>query len=212
MAAVVSMGLSGCVAGAAVPIMVASGALSGFAIFKSVQLSTGGEATIEMEENVPEPADQKNIRAAKSIAVWPIEGAEGEISERISELTYLTVIPPSKVRRWIDDQGYDRDASVLTKNEKEVLSIQLGRQLGADLILLVETGELTKAEANVWSFDRGNFEYGFDMTMVATQSKRAVWEESGRIVIELGGTLPGEREVNKIAQDAIAERVAQLVN
>ncbi|MEM7169964.1 MAG: hypothetical protein AAF530_07320 [Pseudomonadota bacterium] len=204
--------LSGCLAAAAYGPMLVGGAAIGFSIFKTVQLSTGGEAVIELDEQDPEPGDLKTIRAANSIAVWPVNGGEGEISDRLSRLTSLEVISPSNVRKWIDDNGHDRDASILTYAEKEQLSSQMGRNLGADLVLVVETGQMKQAEANVWSFDRGEIEFDFEMALVSSLKERIVWKEPGRLLIEVGGTIPGEGEINKIAQDAIAERVAQLVN
>lgn len=202
--------LSGCIAGAAMAPLVIGGAASGFGIYKTVQLSTGGEAEVELSERTPDPDDLKTIQSARSIAVWPVLGGEGNISENLSQLTGLDVISPSKVRRWVDDNGLEREANILTSSEMGEYGTALGQHLGADLVLFVEHGKLQGVDQNFWSFDRASIEYDFTMHLNSTLKKRLLWSEPGRLVIEVGGSLPGEDETNGVAQKVIAERVAEL--
>ncbi len=205
--------LSGCVA-AAVPIMygmsAASLALGGFAIFKTVQLGTGGEVKIELSKNDPQPADRAVIRAARSIAVWPSKGGEGKLSDSLSRHTSLRVIAPGMVRRWVDGKGYERDPSALSASEKVDHSVRLARHLGADLVFLVESPKGVGVDASAWSFSRGQTEQEFTMTLVSRTPERIVWNEKGRLIVELGSESPSVDELSAIAAQAVAERVAEL--
>ena len=65
-------------------------------------------------------------------------------------------------------------------------------------------------DASAWSFSRGQTEQEFTMTLISRTPERIVWNEKGRLIVELGSESPSVDELSAIAGQAVAERVAEL--
>jgi hypothetical protein len=101
------MGLSGCVA-AAVPLMMGASvgvaALSGFELYKVVQLEGGGSARIEFPGKDGKTAPPQPLPAFRRAAVWPGDEGDVRFAERLqSSARFSSVVAPAAVSAILAD-------------------------------------------------------------------------------------------------------------
>nr|VFJ71233.1 MAG: hypothetical protein BECKFW1821B_GA0114236_12134 [Candidatus Kentron sp. FW] len=201
--------LGGCVA--AIPAMTAGGmAASGFGVFKLVQLETGGSVEISFADE--ELIHKERVRSIRKPAVWAGHEIEVYMTERMqSSALFSSVITPSTVSKILEKLDINSEMKMMTRMEKTGVLRKVCRSTRADAIVMLESLG-SQMDISYFSFDRMNTSIKARMTLYGCQPTNAVaYKSVTEIKTNIGSTLPSEHEIAKIAGDAIAEKLIQLV-
>lgn len=209
----VTLGLGGCVA-AAVPILmaatVAGYAVTGFALFKTVQTSTGGAVRIGFgsAEGADAPPPAMPLPAAGSIAVWPGDEKEVEFADRLSATGRFQITSPSAVARTLSARDIPTNMNHLTIAERAEAYETVCRAHGVDLVFIAKD-EGTSSESNIFSLRRANLTQTYDLEAYDCRTGSIAWSDRMAVVYEVGGSTPPAGEIAAIAGQAWAERVLE---
>lgn len=184
--------------------------MSGFSAFKLVQLGTGG--SIEISFGNEELTNKEKIRSIKKPAVWTGHEIEVYMTERMQSSTlFSSVITPlavSKVLKKINIGAEEMGA--MTRMEKAGAFRKVCRKTRSDAIVILESlgGEV---DMSYFSFNRMNTSTKARMILYGCQLDTTLYQSVTDIKINMGSTVPNEHEVAKIAGEAIAEKLIQLI-
>ena len=207
-ALLLSFGLCGCVA--AVPLLLAEGALLGFTGYKTVQVvSGGGTVKIGFPGKDGKDAPLMPLPPARRIAVWPGDAGDVVFAQKLSETMRFGVISPAAVSAILTDQKLSSDRKLLTEQEQTVAFGVVCRETKADLVFASRSLGTT-ANENFLSLSRGNVTYQGEIAGFSCAEKLTVWREQVAIVVEVGGRAPPTTEaLNQAIAEALVDRVVQ---
>lgn len=203
--------LSGCVA-AAIPIMLAATvgatALEGFALYKTVQTSSGGSIKVAFpgkdgKETLPQP-----LPIIRKVAVWPGDEGDVHFADRLAKSGRFDVIPPSTVSVALANENVTSNLRLLTEDEEikafavacrdtKVEFIFASRSLGAS------------SDTSVFSFSRANVTYKAELLGFSCDQNAIVWRDQIALIVEIGAKIPSDAEINAAASDAWADRILE---
>ena len=204
-----SLGLTGCVA-AAVPLIAAEVGAVGFAGYKLVQTSTGGEVGVDFPEDKngsgPDP-----LPAVKKIAVWPVGAGDVHFAEELSKSGKLKVVPPARVSALLSRAGISENLKMMTVAEQETAYARVCRSAGSELVFATHPhGQ--KMNNNTFSLSRATITYTTDLTAYSCKKRQTVWKDRISLVQELGqDNIASNEELNRIGAEAEADRVLQAM-
>jgi len=199
--AVLLVNLQGCVA-AVIPLMMAGAvgvvALTGFAVYKTVQTTGGGTMQIEFgSADAKHAAPPAPLPTAGSLAVWPggmreqkfaeVISASGKI--RVATITGTQALSASDGER---SKGY---ADICRNNKVDMV------------FAAVDQGQTVKS--NLMSFKRGAVTDKFTLEGYGCEAGKVVWTDTMATVIESGSKPTPQAEIDAAAGQSWAERVLQ---
>lgn len=209
--------LQGCFAPAAiVPLMVVAGGLQGFAIYKTVQLSTGGSVGIRLKEVRVTPGDSEVLRSIKRIAVLPGPSLSVRLAEELMRRAgHLEVMTPAKVlARGSGDlmlASAATRASQLTETERlEELSKVVAR-LDVDAALIYEAAGMG-SDVRIWSFGRPEMTTDFTLGVFSARERRLVWKQPGQLARKIGARMShNQDEEDRAVAAAIVDKLLEVM-
>ena len=168
---------SGCFAAAALPLYTAVSAVgmgvSGFGLYKSVQMTTGGEAEVRFDKEALKDKIALGAMKGKTIAVYPTTGRETvRLAEVLSENGRFKIISPYAVEKALAPEQVIMDFGALTKQEKMNYICKVCSKVKADGILLVDFAHDARADVKAWSFDRAESSLDFEVTLFSLELKK----------------------------------------
>ena len=203
--------LGGCVA-AAIPLMLAaSGVVEGFAIFKTVQMTTGGTVSVSFGKDKLPVGVQKQLVTIKQPAIWPGDEVAVAMTEEIQkEGTFHSVITPAVVTKSLKESKIDPDMKNLTRSEKMALFGKVCTSTGADgIIVLLDEGD--EADSNIWSLNRSAVIHHAKLIIYGSDAGSVVYETEMLIKEEVTGNIQNPQEVMRIAGASAAEKIRAIM-
>jgi len=206
--------LSGCIA-AAVPVMMAAsvgvGGLSGFEVFKIVQLSSGGAVHVEFPGKDGKTQPPTPLPPVRKVAVWPEGKGDVMFADRLVATNRLTVAPPATVSAVLAETHTPAVLNQLTEQEKRAAFDMICRRAKTELIFAsLPLG--TSSDQNSWSFARATITLKYEILAYSCTRHAVVSDDQIAAVIEVGDKTPSGAEINKIMADAWADRVLQAMS
>lgn len=201
--------LGGCVA-AAIPMLVASGAASGYGVFKAVQTSTGGSIEVAIDDKKLTNEQKAQLANIKSIAVWPDkDGGSVTFAEALSEGGRFVVISPAHVSSALKKLALSDDLQLMTTTEAKDVFLKVCQETNADsLISDRATGGDTNT--NMWSFKRANITRDFLVSIYEKTSNSYIAEIPVSVKVLVGGKMPSNEEISKLANTEVAKKIIAL--
>ena len=195
-------------------LSAASLATSGFMAFKTVQLSTGGSASISFsdeDQDIPD-AVRAAVERVQKPAVWPGNHAEVQLAQHLQQSRqFESVVTPSQVSKALKAMEVEPDIGALTQSEQLELFSSVAAQVGADAVIAgIEKGQAT--DMNMWSVSRANNTSTGDILIYSAHTDSIVYTTSLELKVEVGGKTPNEHEILSLVGDAIAERILAMRN
>lgn len=201
------MAIQGCVGAA--PCLVMSGvglmAGEGFLIYKTVQLSTGGEVEVRFEESKPSLKNKEALSSLQRLAIYPSAKEAVMLAEHLSKSGKCEIISPFTVKEALRELGGPANLEGMLKSEKRKYMLEICAVVKADGIFLLSSGG-EKADAKVWSFSRPEISWGFHIALYASKYKGIIWSEKGDVVLEGSSKIPPKIEIQGILASALAEK------
>lgn len=197
---VLSLQLSGCLI-AAVPLMMAAGAatvaVAGFAVYKTVQTTSGGTVRIGFGAS-----DTKHPLPPKPLP--PPTGMVAVLGTGTREAKFATDLRASARFRLVrDDPGVLAPSSV-SGPEYDAMC----RRDRVDMVFAaIDLGQMV--QSNLLSFSRGGVTQKLSLTAYGCAARQVVWSDTMAVVIEAGGKPTQQAEIDVIAGQAWAERIVQ---
>jgi hypothetical protein len=180
-----STALSGCLI-AAVPLVMAAGAAAGgFAIYKTVQTTSGGSVRISFNSKDSRKASPPPALPSPSASVAVLTGGA-------REKKFADALQASGKFRVSQATGDAASAC--------------GRRV--DLVMsAVDQGQAVKS--NMLSFQRGNVTQTLSLQVYSCTTHMVAWTETMQVIIEAGSKPTPQSEIDEIAGQAWADRVIQ---
>jgi len=205
------MTLSGCIA-AAVPLMgvvgVGMGAFSGFEMYKSVQLASGGSVEIEFPGKDGKTSPPQPLAPVRRVAVWP--GDEGDVAfaQRLQGSgRFATVVAPASVFQILTDVKGSADLKLMTEEEEGKVFDTLCQRSKVELVLASKSLGASTND-NAFSFSRATVTAKADLLAYSCSQRAIVWRDQIILVMKLGGgSTSSSSELNKAGADAWADRI-----
>jgi hypothetical protein len=181
-----SVTLSGCLI-AAVPLVMAAGAAAGgFAIYKTVQTTSGGSVRISF--------DSKDAKKASPPPPLPSPSATvAVIGAGVRDKKFSDALQASGKFRVSQATG-DADGACRARRVDLVMSA-------------VDQGQAVKS--NMLSFQRGNVTQTLTLQGYSCASHMVAWTQSMQVIVEAGSKPTPQNEIDEIAGQAWADRVIQ---
>ena len=202
-ACVMAVSLSGCIVAAIPLIMVAAGAgvaLTGFVVYKSVQTSGGGNVRVAFGSTEKDKATPPQpLPTARDVSVWP--GGQREI-RLVEKLQAANAYRSVNLVRGVDAGGLGGADDQRAKAFDGACATQ-----PVDLIFAaVDLGE--KVDSNMLSFKRGSLTHKLNLVAYSCAQHKAVWVDAMAVIVESGNNPTPQAEIDNIAADAWADRLA----
>ena len=208
---VLAVGLSGCVA-AAIPLYYAASAgiaaYSGFTVYKSVQLTSGGSVSVASQGKDGKAAPAQPLPVVRRVAVWPENEGEVLFSEHLTKSGRYDVTPPARVSVILADAKIPRNLNELTQAEQTTAFNTVCKVSGAEMIFADRTLG-TSADQKNFSLSRANITSTVELLAFSCAQQTMVWRDQMALIVELGGKVPSTGEMMQVAADAWADRVMQ---
>ena len=208
---VLAVGLSGCVA-AAIPLYYAASAgiaaYSGFTVYKSVQLTSGGSVSVAFEGKDGKAAPAQPLPLVRRVAVWPENEGEVIFAERLTKSERYDVTPPGRVSSILMDAKITRNLNELTQAEQTNAFNTVCKVSGVEMVFADRTLG-TSSDQNNFSLSRANITSTVELLAFSCAEQKMVWREQMALIVELGGKVPSTGEMMRVAADAWADRVMQ---
>ena len=198
-----SVNLGGCIV-AAVPLLMAATvgvvAVTGFAVYKTVQTTGGGSVRIafgskDSKAKSPPPP----LPAVASIAVWPGGVREGKFADTLQASGKIQVRPSTATTALPagDAERYAAYSSLCGRSRAEMVfaAIDLGQTV----------------ESNLASFKRSSMIDKFTLEGFRCDAGKVTWSDSMATVIEVGSKPTPQAEIDAAAGQAWGERVLQAL-
>lgn len=197
--------LGGCVA-AAIPML----APVVYGWFKIGQTATGGSVEIGIDDTKLTNEHKAQLKNIKSMAVWPDKNGESvTFAEALSEDGGLKVISPARVAAALKKLELSDDLKLMTALEaKEVFSKVCQETIADALISSRATGGQHKS--NLLSLDRANISMEFLVSIYDKKSNSYIAEIPAAVKVLVGGTMPSNKEISKLANIEIAKKITAL--
>ncbi len=189
-----SVALSGCLI-AAVPLVMAAGAAAGgFAIYKTVQTTSGGSVRISFDSKDAKKASPPPALPSPSATVAVIEAAAARATR--SPLRTLRFRPAA------------RNAGSFRVSQATGDADGACRARGVNLVMsAVDQGQAVKS--NMLSFQRGNVTQTLTLQGYSCASHMVAWTQTMQVIVEAGSKPTPQAEIDEIAGQAWADRVIQ---
>ena len=203
-----SMTLQGCVA-AAIPLALG---VSGYATFKTIQLSTGeGEVQVGFEREVYTAEERNALAQVHSLAIFPLSADDTELevamAEKLSANGSLQIITPSVVLQTQGKGVGSTNFNALTRDEKTDVIRELCRDLDADGLVYVQLVG-SSVNQNTWSFSRPNMAYQIEMVVFSSLDDRVIIVDKIKAkIVVAGSSTTSVSEADRILGAALAERI-----
>ena len=211
--------------------MVAAGAVavgmlaaSGFAVYKTVQLATGGKVEVRFAESEISANTQVTLSQLRKIAVWPSpdpysvvnwwpRGDDIRLTELLQRYGYFAIATPNTVQKVANSRGIATDLSQLTQNERLDAFQAVANELGVDGIIAFSLGSWGY-DMKPFSFKRGEGTIAFSVVTYSTLGRNLAWEQDGQFAI-IGGrktifSKPEGEEMQGILVTAVAEKFLRI--
>jgi hypothetical protein len=208
---VLAVGLSGCVAAAIQLYYAASAGLaaySGFTLYKSVQLTSGGSVSIAFPGKDGKAAPAQPLPLVRGVAVWPENEGEVLFAERLSKSGRYDVTPPARVSVILADSKITRNLKELTQAEQTAAFNTVCKVSAAEMVF-ADRSLGTSSDQNNFSVSRANITSTVELLAFSCAQQTVVWREQMALIVELGGKVPSTGEIMQVAADAWADRVMQ---
>jgi hypothetical protein len=206
--------LSGCIA-AAVPVMMAAsvgvGAMSGFEVYKVVQLSSGGSVHAEFPGKDGKTLPPSPLPSARRVAVWPRSTGDVAFAEHLIANGRFQVTPPATVSAMIETSHTPWRLANMTDGERQTSFQAICARADVDIIfasLLLGTG----SDQNTFSFSRANVTYKYELLAYSCTTHSIVSRDHMAAVVEIGDKVPTDAEINNAIADARVDRIIQAMN
>jgi hypothetical protein len=201
--------LGGCAA-ALVPMMFASYATTGLAIFKTVQTSTGGSVDISIDDTKLTDEQMGQLKNVRSIAVWPDkDGGAVTFAQTLSEGDRFQVISPARVTLALKKLGLSDDLKLMTASEAKNVFLKICNETNADsLIFGKETGG--NSNVNFLSLERGNVTVEFLVSIYQRKTDSYIAEIPVQVKVLVGGTRPSPLEISTLAHTEVAKKIIEV--
>lgn len=195
---------TGCVA-AGIPIMM--GAMSGFSIYKTVQLSSGGTVHVEFPGKGGQTTPPEPISPVRRIAVWPGDEGDVHFAERLQQSDkFDAVASPATVSAILVETKTPSDLKQLTNQEQSNSFNIVCQRTGSELLFAARPlGALMNQ--NSFSFERANITVKADLLAYSCTKHEIVWRDQMALVMEVGSATGDTAEMTKVGADAWANRV-----
>ncbi len=201
--------LQGCMA-AALPMIVAGGAIGVGGIYKSIQLSTGGSIEVAIDTDKISNEQKDKFNRINSIAVWPEKTNSAVIfSETLAESGRFKVISPLQVSTALRDLNLSDDLTQMNSQETKDAFSKVCLKTRTDSIIsskAIGGG----SNSNIFSFDRANITKNFIVTIYGKNSNANILTFPVSIKILLGGSSPSSEEIARIANIEVAKAVIAI--
>ena len=199
--------LTGCAAAAGAAGYAVYGATMAFSGYQIYSISSGGEAAFDVEKSDPRPAALSDIRAARTLTIYPHQdGNDGARVDAMRLNTNLSVVSSTDTIPWVQGTGNATLSSIPT-TEKYQTAQRLGAGHDADLVLMVE---LEGEEADMSIFV-GNIAVIYHIrTIVNGGDGDVLWTEKHKLRVRSGATPPGRAELIKVVYLGVADRLMEL--
>jgi hypothetical protein len=196
-----SVNLTGCIV-AAVPLVMAAGvgvvAITGFAVYKTVQTTGGGTMQIAFgSKDAKHAAPPPRLPTASTIAVWPIGLREATFAATLKDSGKLHLMPLADPGP-LPGSDADRHAaysSLCSGNHVDVIFAAL------------DQGQTVSS--NMMSFRRGTVTDKLIIEGYGCTAQKIVWTDTMATVIEAGSKPTPQAEIDTAAGQAWGERVLQ---
>lgn len=200
--------VSGCVAAAAVPMLAASFAVSGFTTYKFVQSASGGEIAIAFPEQGGKVTPAPPLPEGQRAAIWPGDEFNVLFAEALSNTGGFDVTSPGQVSSILQDENIATSLSSLTSTEQaDAFAVICDR---ADVDIVFASNKLgVESNQNFFSLSRADMTSRADLYGYSCASGTIAWREQMAVVVKMGSSMPSSGEINKVAADAWAERVME---
>ncbi len=194
-----SVQLSGCLI-AAVPLVMAAGAagvaVAGFAVYKTVQTTSGGTVRIGFGSSDPKhPTPPKPLPLGTTVAV---------LGDGVREMKFT-----SSLRASARFRAVYADPTHFVPGSAEAPAYEaLCRRTRADLVFAaVDLGQTV--QSNILSFSRGGLTQKLSLVAYGCTTHQVAWSDTMAIVIEAGGKPTPQSEIDTITGQAWSERIVQ---
>ncbi len=208
------LGVQGCIG--ALPAVVypiyavASSAMSGFVAYKSIQMTTGGEAEVRFKNTNLLAKNKRALSSLKTLAIYPGGRNDIRLAEILSKSGEFTIITPYSVRKALADGDRVPNIKEMTSEEKRSFAFNLCKSLGADGIFLYsEDGH--SYDASYWSLKKPEAITKFQADVYSLEQNGIIWTQEGEIALKTGSSMPSQDEVDRIAVSAIADKFLNVV-
>lgn len=204
--------IQGCIAAAPLayyPLATATAAgyaaLTGFGIYKVVQLSTGGEFEVRFKDSELSFEQQEALSSFKRLAVYPGSQVSVNLAEALEKSGNYDIIAPYSVQKALPGATKFANTEQMTERERNRHCSKLCRALKADAIFVYSEGG-TGYEHNFWSLNQSELTANFEVNLFSSKYKRIIWTQEGQAVLKQGGKFPPQDEMEQIVASAIAEK------
>jgi hypothetical protein len=202
--------LTGCVA-AALPILALTGAPTAFMGYKTVQLSTGGSASVAFRQNEVPASTRSELAKVERLAIWP--GAEGEVE--IAGLLedsgrFRRIFTPAVTGAAQEKLKLPRNVKDMTPREMAAAFEQTCKSMGCDAVVAFKPGD-SHSSLNMWSFGRAHSTITSELIIFASAQNAVIHRDTLDLKVEIGGgKIPGSSELIGIAARSAADRIIEL--
>jgi len=197
--------LNGCVAAA--PLVAGAGMLvSGWSIFKSVQLSTGGSAEIRFAKDKVGADVKKRLAVVRKIGVWPSMPEAALLADKLQKSTAFAVITPHQIQKTLGATGDDLSGANMTQAEQVAALKEVADKTGAEVFVIAAPSGFS-SDMNMFSLDRPESVSHYTIRIYSKADNRYIWEDELQLVVKTGSKIPPTAEMQQIAVEAVAERL-----
>lgn len=200
--------VQGCVAALpiAYPIYVAASyAMGGFVAYKTVQMTTGGEAEVRFKDSKLSAKNQEALSSLKRLAIYPGSQKDVRLAEALGKSGKFDIITPYSVQKALPDTIKFTGIKQMTEQEKRLHALKLCNALNADGIFVYsESGH--SYDTSYWSLKRSEAIVKFQANVFSVEHDGIIWTQEGEIVLKTGSNVPPQDEVDQIVVSAIAEK------
>ena len=181
-----SVTLSGCLIAAVPLVMAGAAAVGGYAVYKTVQTTTGGTVRIAFDSKDAKKASPPPALPSPSATVAVLGGGQRE--KKFSDALQAS----GKFR--VSQATGEADAACRARRVDLVMSA-------------VDQGQAVKS--NLLSFQRGNSTQTYSLQGYSCATHMVAWTQSMQVIIESGSKPMAQGEIDDIAGQAWADRVIQ---
>nr|VFK59031.1 MAG: hypothetical protein BECKTUN1418D_GA0071000_10949 [Candidatus Kentron sp. TUN] len=123
---------------------------------------------------------------------------------------FSSVITPLAISKILRKLDIDPEVEKMTQTEKAGAFRKVCGVTKADAIVAFETLG-TETDISIFSFSRANTSSKARMILYGCKSNTIVYESMLKVKVNLGSTIPDEYEIEKIAGEAVAEKLIQMI-
>lgn len=209
-AIVLPLFLGGCAA-AAVPMVAAEFGVLGFSTYKGAQGLTGDTThQVTFDDSKLTTSQKAQLKAIKSIAVWPEKGAV-KFAEALADGGKFNVVSPSRVAQALKKLELSDDMQQMTTKETKEAFLKVCMETKADAIIIGKTtGQ--KVDTKLLSFDRPTATMDL-LTLIYEKSKNDyIAEIPGSLIMVVGGGTPplSNEAIYDIVNNVLAKKMIEL--